>query len=114
MKSAEVCHVKLGRPPEGFRTIVWADGLKEKNMLVEAETDWDIHILIDKEPAKKETFCVAISPDGEELRVTRMIYNTLPKKLKLTGSDIEAVIGGPAIEMEPRDIVSSIRGKFEE
>lgn len=104
----------LGRPPKGTQTIVWADGLKEKNMIVEAEADWGIHILIDKEPEKKETFCVAISPGGEELRVTRMIHNTLPKKLKLSGSDIEAAIGGHAIEMEPHDIVSSIRGKFEE
>ena len=79
MINPQAVKMKLGRPAEGLRSIVWADGIKERHMLLRAPSDWNATIAIDDSGDVKETFCVVVSPDGDGLKVIRMAPEELPK-----------------------------------
>lgn len=114
MKSVEVVHIKLGTPPKGYRTIVFADGLRERNMLVEAEDDWGIHVSIDRSKAPKAIFCLTTAPDGEEFRVTRMVQMEIPKTMSFSGEDIPEELRGFLLESDQNTIISSVQDRFKE
>jgi len=114
VESVEVAHVKLGNPPKGYRTIVFPDGLRERNMLVEAEDDWGIYISIDRSQAPKEIFCLTVSPKGDEFRVTRMTNMELPKAISFSGKDIPKGIRGSLAKLDPNKIISSVQDRFKE
>lgn len=112
MINPQVVKMKLGRPPEGLRSIVWADGIKERHMLLRASSDWNAAIAIDDSGDVKETFCVVVSPDGDGLKVIRMVPEELPKTLEYDGSDVQTAVGGEILGMQVNDIVESVRGDF--
>lgn len=114
MESVKVVHVKLGRPPEGHRTIVFADGIIERNMLVEAEEDWNVHISIDRTGAPKRIFCLTTSPDGEEFKVTRMTNGELPKTLSFSGDGMPDALRGSVLDTDQNKIISSVMDQFKE
>lgn len=115
MKSVTVAHVKLGKPPEGYRTVVFADGLRERNMLVEAGEGWGIHISIDRTQAPKRTFCLTTSPDGDEFRVTQMIPEIVPSEtLSFSGEDIPDELRGLLLESDQNTIIASVKNRFKD
>jgi len=114
MEKVKVVHVKLGKPPKGYRTIVFADGLRERNMLVEAEDDWSIHVSIDRTRVPKRIFCMTKSPKGDAFRVIRMTQAELPKELSFSGKKIPKGIRGSLLEMDQDEILLSVRDMFKE
>lgn len=112
MINPQVVKMKLGRPHEGFRSIVWSDGLKERHMLLRASSDWNASIAIDNSGDVKETFCVVVSPDGDGLKVIRMIPETMPKTLDYVDADVQAAVGGDILGMSINDIVDAVRADF--
>lgn len=112
MINPQVVKMKLGRPAEGLRSIVWADGIKERHMLLRAPSDWNATIAIDDSGDVKETFCVVVSPDGDGLKVIRMAPEELPKTLEYVGDDVQTAVGREVLGMQVNDIVESVRGDF--
>lgn len=112
MINPQVVKMKLGRPPEGLRSIVWPDGIKERHMLLRAPSDWNASIAIDDSGDVKEIFCVVVSPDGDGLKVIRMIPGTIHKILEYVGAEVQAAVGGEILGMQVNDIVESVRGDF--
>jgi hypothetical protein len=81
-------------------------------MLLRAASDWDASIAIDNSGDEKETFCVAVSPDGAGLKVIRMTEKGLPKTLDFSDAGVQKAVGGNVLEMETDDIVTAVRGGF--
>ena len=114
MRHVDVVHVKLGNPPKGYRTIVFPDGLRERNMLVKAGDDWEIHVSIDNSKAPKRIFCLAVSPGGDEFKVTQMIQKKLPETLSFYGEGIPGDLSGSLLDTDQNEIISSVRDLFKE
>ena len=110
MEKSRVAKVKLGTPPEGFTSIVFTDGIRERTMLVEAGDDWVFRVSIDSSTDDKKTYCLAISGDGSEFSVTKMVpRGALPETVRFKSSDS----GIRPLDMDQNEVIEIAKDKLD-
>jgi len=114
MKNPKVTSIKTRRTiPNGRRMIGFAHGKNEHTTIIQSPFDWTTSVAIDDSLVPMKTFCVCVSPDGDEVTAYRWEANKTHSRLDLDASDISVRLGGDPREMDTNDIVEEVRADLD-